>query len=155
MPSGIFPTPAFTTVPPRQLRAGLRLRSKTRLRRSRLDAELAAGADPHTTPELSLRAAQLRSEKERARIATALLEAVRAGDSEARAYAEEVGALAKRLLDDLPVDVHGAAMAARLVSAGEGLRRDLSGPDMRHAIIAARTTLDARRVLAADLRAAA
>ena len=37
MPNGIFPIPAFKTVPPRESTLGLRVHAKTRLQRNRLD----------------------------------------------------------------------------------------------------------------------
>jgi hypothetical protein len=168
MPSGIFPVPAFKTVPPRTPAPGLRVRATTRLQRSRLDGKLADGADPRATPELILRAAQLRSHGERARLANALVEAVgesRRGDpvtvrprphrAAVRANADELLALAARLRDDLPLDVRGAAMAARLVSDRKGPLRSTSGGDLREAIKSTRHAMDTRRELAADLRAAA
>jgi hypothetical protein len=168
MPNGIFPIPAFKTVPPRDPTPGLRVRTKTRLQRNSLDGKLAHGADSRTTPELSLRAAQLRSHGERARLANALVEAVgeaRQGDpvtvrprphrAEVRANADELLALAARLRDDLPVDVRGVAMAARLVSDRKGPLRSMSGGNLREAVEAARHAMDTRRELAADLRVAA
>jgi hypothetical protein len=168
MPNGIFPIPAFKTVPPRDPTPGLRARTKTRLQRNSLDGKLAHGADSRTTPELSLRAAQLRSHGERARLANALVEAVgeaRQGDpvtvrprphrAEVRANADELLALAARLRDDLPVDVRGAAMAARLVSDRKGPLRSMSSGNLREAVEAARHAMDTRRELAADLRVAA
>jgi hypothetical protein len=168
MPNGIFPIPAFKTVPARESAPGLRVRARTRLQRNRLDAKLAHGADSRTTPELSLRAAQLRSRGERARLANALVEAVgesRQGDpvtirprphrAEVRANADELLALAARLRDDLPVDVRGAAMAARLVGDRKGPLRSMSGGDLREAVESARDAMDTRRELVADLRMAA
>ena len=168
MPNGIFPIPAFKTVPARDHAPGLRLRAKTRLQRNRLDGKLADGADSRTTPELSLRAAQLRSHWERARLANALVVAVgeaRQGDpvtirprphrAEVRASADELLELAARLRDDLPVDVRGAAMTARLVSDRKGPLRSMSGGGLRETVEAARHAMDTRRELVTDLRAAA
>ena len=168
MPNGIFPIPAFKTVPSRDSAPGLRQRAKTRLQRKRLDVKLAHGADARTTPELSLRAAQLRSHGERARLANALVMAVgesRQGDpvtirtrphrAEVRANADELLALAARLRDDLPVDVRGVAITARLVSDRKGPLRSMSGGDLREAVESARHAIDTRRELAADLRMAA
>jgi hypothetical protein len=168
MPNGIFPIPAFKTVPPRDLTPGLGVRTKTRLQRNQLDGKLAHGADSRTSPELSLRAAQLHSHRGRARLANALVEAVgesRQGDpvtirprphrAEVRANADELLALAARLRDDLPVDVRGAAMAARLVSDRKGPLRSMSGGDLRDAVDAARHAMDTRRELVTELRAAA
>lgn len=168
MPNGVFPVPAFKTVPPRQAAPGSPLRVRTRIQRNRLDEQLAGGAEPTATAELNLRAAQLRSRSERQRIANALVEAVgesRRGDpvtvstkphrAQVRACADELLDLAARLRDDLPVDVRGAAMAARLVSDRHGPLRSARGGDLRQAVETARTTIDARREIAADLRAAA
>ena len=117
MPNGVFPVPAFKTVPPRQAAAGSPLRVRTRVQRNRLDEQIAGGADPAATAELNLGAVRLR--------------------------------------DDLPVDVRGAAMAARLVSDRRGPLRSTRGGDLGQAVEAARTTMDTRREIAADLRAAA
>ena len=168
MPNGVFPVPAFKTVPPRQAAAGSPLRVRTRVQRNRLDEQIAGGADTTATAELTLRAAQLRSHAERQRIANALVEAVgeaRRGDpvtvrtkphrGQVRACADELLGLAERLRDDLPVDVRGAAMAARLVSDRHGSLRSTRGGDLRQAVEAARTNMDTRREIAEDLRAAA
>jgi hypothetical protein len=168
MPNGIFPIPAFKAVPARGPRAGLGVRIKTRWRRNRLDDRLASGADPRATAALSLRAAQLRSHGERARIANALVEAVgEAGmgtpvtirhkphRTKVLACSEELLALAARLRDDLPLDVRGVAMAARLVSDRRGPLRSTSEQDLRQAIASARSAMDTRREIPADVRAAA
>ena len=168
MPNGIFPVPAFKTVPARQASAGSPLRVRTRVHRNRLDEQIAGGAEPTASAELNLRAAQLRSHGERRRIANALVEAVgesRRGDpvtvrtkphrAEVRACADELLSLAARLRDDLPVDVRGVAMAARLVSDRHGALRSTRGGDLRQAVEAARATMDTRREIVGDLRAAA
>jgi hypothetical protein len=63
MPNGIFPVPQFHSHPSQSAdrRTGLALRTRTWWRRDRLDEQLAHGADPATSAELTLRAAQLRS----------------------------------------------------------------------------------------------
>ena len=168
MPNGIFPIPTFKTVPPRNPSATGRLRLRTRWQRNRLDEQIAGGAETTASAELSLRAAQLSSHAERQRIANALVEAVgesRRGDpvtirtkphrAEVRAVADELLGLAERLRDDLPVDVRGVAMAARLVSDRIGPLRSMRGGNLRQAVLAARTTIDTRREIAEDLRAAA
>jgi len=168
MPNGIFPIPAFKTVPPRQASARSPLRMRTRWQRGRLDEQIAGGAETTATAELNLRAAQLRSRAERQRIANALVEAVgesRRGDpvtisakphrAEVRASAEELLSLAERLRDDLPVDDRGVAVAARLVGDGKGPLRSMNGGSLREAVESARQALDTRRELAADLRPAA
>ena len=168
MPNGMFPVPAFKTVPPRQASARSPLRIRTRLQRNQLDEQIAGGAETTASAELNLRAAQLRSHGERRRIANALVEAVgesRRGDpvtvrtkphrAAVRELADELLALAERLRDDLPVDVRGVAMAARLVGDRHGSLCSMSGGDLREAVEATRTTLDTRREIAEPLRAAA
>lgn len=62
MPYGIYPVPRFRSYPrPAGARPSLALRIRTRWRRRRLDEQLSQGADPASTAELALRAAQLRS----------------------------------------------------------------------------------------------
>ena len=62
MPNGIFPVPQFHSYPSRTAttRPGIALRMRTRWKRRGLDDELARGADPAASAELTLRAAQLR-----------------------------------------------------------------------------------------------
>jgi hypothetical protein len=71
VPNGIFPIPKLHSDPPPRapMRAGLGARVRTRLRRSKLDEQLVRGADPETSVELRLRAAQLRSSSGRSRLA--------------------------------------------------------------------------------------
>jgi hypothetical protein len=148
----------------------LLIRLRTRWQRDTLDSKLAYGADPMTRPELALRAAQLRSQAERGRIATALervLNEVSDGRAPAvaqvvpvrtdavRAHARDVYALTRRLRDDAPIDVRGVAMAARLVSDGAGpLYRDGTG-DLAQVVRAARMALDPVAPVRADLATAA
>ena len=62
MPYGIYPVPRFRSYPrPAGARPSLALRIRTRWRRRRLDEQLSQGADPASTAELALRAAQLRA----------------------------------------------------------------------------------------------
>ena len=146
----------------------LSTRLSTRLRRTRLDPELAQGADPSTRAELAYRAEQLRSPEERARIANALVEAV--GDARrnepvtirprpqravVREAADELLALATRLRGGDPVDVRTLALVAWLAG-------DRSSPLHRHdqgslheAIEAARTGLGATGPAASELAQAA
>jgi hypothetical protein len=169
MPSGIFPVPEFRPVPPRT-RPSLAVRIRSRLRRDRLDEELSRGADPAASAELSLRAAQLRSPAERARLANALVEAL--GDARGpnlgafrakarqqhvviREYADDLLGLALRLRDDRPVDVQGAAMTARLVDDRRSPLHRNGGRELHHAISAARLALDGTGETAQDLAAAA
>jgi hypothetical protein len=140
----------------------------TRLRRGRLDRQLAEGADPATSPELELRAAQLGSAAERARIANVLVEAL--GDARGREpmtlrmrpqravvrdAADEILALVLRLRDDRPFAVRGVAMAARLADdrAGPMYRHDAG--DLPDAIRSALSALEAAREPAGDLQAQA
>jgi hypothetical protein len=170
MPNGIFPVPAFNGRRDHtgDTRQSLPVRVRTRWRRNRLDEELARGADPDTTAQLSLRAAQLRSPAERSRLANALAEAL--GDArggtpvtlkvqpqraEVRAAADELLGLVGRLRNDQPVSVRGAAMAARLLSDRTGPLYRHGGQDLRHAIRAARVALDATDQATHDMAAAA
>ena len=131
MPNGIFPIPAFRTTETAVLRWGLRTRLATRVRRNRLDEQLAAGVKPSTLTPLGLRSAQLRSAAGRTALANALVEAVgeaRRGEpmnirrqpqrAEVRTEAEALLALASRLREATPIDVRGAAMVALLVNDG-------------------------------------
>lgn len=172
MPSGIFPVPKFRSTPSSSIRRrpSLAVRVRTRWRRDRLDEELARGAVPATSAELSLRAAQLRSRAERSRLANSLVETL--GDARGpnlgafttkarrqhaaiRESADDLMALVLRLRDDQPISVRGAAMTARLLSDGASpLHRD-SGQDLQHAIRAARFALDATGAATQDLATAA
>jgi hypothetical protein len=154
MPNGIFPVPEFHPTPTRSA-PSLADRVWTRLRRNRLDQELALGADPAASTALGLRAAQLQSRNERARLANALVETlgdarrgepvtIRARPQRAvvRDAADDLSELVLRLRDDRPVDVRGAAMAARLVSDRAGPLRRPGDVDLPDAIRAAQTALN-------------
>jgi hypothetical protein len=122
-----------------------------------MDAELAQGGDPSASAELTLRAAQLRSRGERARLANTLIKALgsargpnlgaftRKGqrrDAAIRQSVDDLLALALRLQDDRPIDVEGAAMAARLVNdRGSALHRG-SAHELQAAAQAAGLALD-------------
>jgi hypothetical protein len=123
--------------------------------RDEIDERLARGADPAGDRCLAYRAQRLLSTRGRRELAAALEEAVdeaRRGWSvsarlplrraEVRACADDLLALAQRLRDGVPIDVTGAAMAARLVFDGTGpLFRD--GPiSLRYAARSARLALD-------------
>lgn len=139
-----------------------------RLRRTRLDRELAQGADPGTRAELARRAGQLRSPEERARIANALVEAV--GDARrnepvtlrprpqravVREAAGELLALVSRLRDERPVGVRGVALAAWLAGdRSSPLRRHDQG-SLHEAVEAARAAIDDTGVPASELAQAA
>jgi hypothetical protein len=170
MPPGVFPVPEFRATPRDPTRPSLALRVRTRLRRDRLDAELAEGADPAASAELGLRAAQLRSARGRRELANALMETV--GDARGpnlgafrmktrrqhaaiREAADDVLALVMRLRDDGPIDVRGAAMTARLLNDGASPLRQDSVQDLRHAIRAAWVALSSTRRATEDLARAA
>jgi hypothetical protein len=112
--------------------------------------------DPGGGAELALRAEQLSSPGERARIANALVEAL--GDARrgepmtirprpqravVRDAADDTLALVLRLRDDRPVGIAGVAAAARLVDDRTGpMYRDDAG-DLHDAIRSAASALDA------------
>jgi hypothetical protein len=170
VPNGIYPVPKFDSNPGHAIgrRPSLAVRIRTRLRRRALDGELAGGADPATSRELSLRAQQLRSAAERSRLANALVDAM--GDAarpepvaityqppriEVLKCAEDLQALVERLRDERPVAIRGAAMTARLLSDGASPLRRAGGPDLQHAVRAARFALDAADPATQDLARAA
>lgn len=170
MPNGIHPVPQFHSNPghPTIRRPSIALRLRTRWKRNGLDGELARGADPAASTQLSLRAEQLRSPAERARLANALVKVM--GDAarpepvairsrpqriEVLKHAEDLHALVERLRADRPVAIRGAAMTARLLSdSGSPLRRN-GGPDLQHEVRAARFALDATDPTTQDLASAA
>jgi hypothetical protein len=169
MPSGIFPVPEFRPVPARR-RPTLAARIRTRWTRKRLDEQLARGADPGTSDQLMLRAAQLRSRSERSRLANALVDTL--GDARGpnlgafrmkarrqhaviREYADDLLVLVGRLRDHGPVETRGVAIAARLVDNGASPLHRNGGQDLRHELRAARFALDTPGATAEDLAAAA
>jgi hypothetical protein len=114
---------------------GMRLRFRTWRKASALDDELARGADPLESDELSLRTGQLRSVKSRTRLARSLLGAVEFADRELpaapavarlipRAVVRECRGLllelAERLRDDWPRSAQGLAMISQLVTQRDG-----------------------------------
>jgi hypothetical protein len=156
MPYGVFPAP--------QIRASgnsgtsgpsLAVRIRTRFGRAELDKALATGVDPGGGAELGLRAEQLGSPAERARIANALVESL--GDARrgepmtlrlrpqrgvVRDAADEILALVLRLRDDRPAGIAGVAAAARLVDDPRGpMYRDDAG-DLHDAIRSSQLALD-------------
>jgi len=172
MPSGIYPAPKFRASPRSRVRArpSLAVRARTRLGRKRLDEQLASGADPGTSAELQLRAAQLRSSSERSRLANALVEAVgnargpnlgayrmknRRRDDAIRECADDLLALAVRLRDGRTVAVRGAAMTARLISDPASALHRADAEELRQAIQAARAALDDRTRAGSEVKAAA
>ena len=157
MPNGVFPVPEFRSASDRRGRMSLSVRLRTRFRRNRLDAELAQGGEHSESPELMLRANQLRSPGERARLANALIKAVgsargphlgaftgkaRRRDAAIRQTADDVLALALRLRDDTPIDVQGAAVTARLVDDRASALYRGRAHELQAATHAARLALD-------------
>ena len=157
---------AAQTVGPRP---NLAIRLRTRARRARLDAELAAGTDPATSPEHRLRAAQLGSSAVRTKLANRLVETVgearglgwevgsarrRRAREEVRAYADELLALVSRLRDAKRPPVQGLAITARLVENRRGPLYRAGGEDLGDVV---RSTASALSAPAADseLRSAA
>jgi hypothetical protein len=169
MPYGVFPVPESRD----SGRSGatgpsLAVRIRTRLGRAELDSELANGADPAGSAELALRAEQLSSPAERARIANALVETlgdarrgepmtlrVRPQREVVRDAADGILALVLRLRDDRPVGIAGVAAAARLVDdRRSAMHRDDAG-DLHDAIRSAQSALDATREPAGEFAAQA
>jgi hypothetical protein len=173
MPNGIFPG---TLSPARQDHShpspgpSLGLRLHTRWRRDRLDGELASGADPSSSPELTLRAAQLQSRAVRARLANAIVEMLGRADEpnlgrftvagerqhvEIREFADNLRALAARLRDDRPIDIQGAAMTARLVNDRSSPLYRGADQGLGSALLSARLALERSAQARQDLASAA
>ena len=172
MPNGVFPIPQFHSQPTPASGAGptLSIRMRARWGRDRLDRELASGADPASSPELTLRAAQLQSQPVRSRLANAIVEmlgranepnlgrftvAGRRQHAEIRDYAENLRALVARLRDDRPVDVQGAAMTARLVNDRSSPLNRQGGQSLGSAVLSVRLALDRSAQVRQDLSRAA
>lgn len=137
MPNGIYPVPPLhireqTGPRSRASRPGLGLRLRTWWRRDRLDEQLANGTDPRTSAELTLRAEQLGTAAERVRLAEDLEGVLREARDPAPqihrlvrrrqvyACADGLHELARRLRDDQPIALRGAAMTAQLLSDARG-----------------------------------
>ena len=157
MPNGIFPVPLLRPYPRSAAgrQPGFALRIRTRWRRRDLDEALSQGADPATSDELGLRAAQLRSPAVRSRFARALVKTLddargpepfsirlQPHRAEIRDCADDVLALVLRLSDEQPVDVRGTAMTSLLLTLGSSPLDPDSGQDLRHAVRSARLALD-------------
>ena len=169
MPYGVDPVPKHRESSElAQTGPSLGVRIRTRIRRSRLDSQLAHGADSAANAELTLRAAQLQSTAERARIANALVETLgdaRRGEpmtlrprpqrAAVRDAADDILALVLRLRGARPVDLRGVAMAARLADDRTSPMHRHDAGDLRDAIRAAVSALDATRDLAGDLQSQA
>ena len=150
-------------------RPGLAIRLRTRARRARLDAELAAGTDPATSPEHRLRAAQLGSPEVRTRLANRLVEAVgearglgqelasarrRRAREEVWRHAGELLALVPRLREEERLPVQGLASAARLVEDRRGPLYRAGREDLGDALRSTASVLSAPAA-EPDLRSAA
>jgi hypothetical protein len=159
VPNGIFPVPQFHPhpSPAADARPALTLRMRTRWRRDRLDHELASGVDPASSPEHSLRAAQLQSRAVRSRLANAIVEVLGKAHepnlgrftpagyrqhAEIRHYADNLRALVARLRDDQPIDLQGAAMTARLVNDRTSLLYRQGSDSLGSAVLSVRLALD-------------
>jgi hypothetical protein len=162
MPNGVYPVPRNLNQLPA---AALRLR--VRLSRLELDDRLAQGADPSSSLELRLRAAQLLDQ--RAELASAVERSI--GDArratpvfsarvplrraEMLECAGDLAALAERLRHGGPADVRGVAMARVLLTDGTSplyLKSDVS---LRYSVRAARLALDPLGEAVEDVRVAA
>ena len=169
MPYGVFPVPkgldSSNSVP---TGSSLAVRIRTRFGRAELDSELANGADAAGSTELTLRAEQLSSPAERARIANVLVETlgdarmgepmtlrVRPQRAAVRAAADEILALVLRLRDDQPVGIRGVAMVARLVDDRSGPLYRADAGDLDDAIASAGRALDATEGAASEPEARA
>jgi hypothetical protein len=122
------------------LLGGIWLRCTTRWRARELDRQLAAGADPMQSDELSLRVGQLGSSRSRRRIACAFRGAVSLAEQDAypvmmaappiqraavRTNAGLLLEIAERLLSCEPIGVRGLAIASQLLEDRRGpLYRD-------------------------------
>ena len=168
MPTGISHVPQFDSRPSPGPTLSLRLR--TRWRQNRLDRELASGVDPASSPELTLRAAQLESPAVRSRHANAIVEMLgRAYEpnlgrftvsgerqhAEIREYADNLRALVARLRDARPIDIQGAAMTARLVNDRSSPLYRVGDQGLRSAVLSARLALDRSAQVRQDLASAA
>jgi hypothetical protein len=157
MPNGVFPVPAFRDVgrrsPRRSADASLALRLRTLWHRDRLDAQLARGVDPTSSPLLELRADQLLGKREqlaaavddvviRANRPFAFTVEVRPRRREVEACADDLRALARRLREGTPIDVHGAAMTQTLLTDGASPLYHDTGVTLQYAVRAARLALD-------------
>jgi hypothetical protein len=143
-------------VVPRRIR--LRDRLAVRLHSASLDAALAAGVAPESSPALALRAERLIGPVARElgnriwRILVAVAEPRRPPPNQApiasrivRDTEEELSQLALRLLDERPVDVRGVALVCALLSDGRGplyghAERDAAA--LREALLEARAALE-------------
>jgi hypothetical protein len=151
MPNGVFPVPTFR-FEAREQTASPWLRLRVLTHRDSLDHELARGVDPNGSAALALRAEQLIRDRERlalrveAVLETAATRPVFSAAAPVRraqvlVCADDLTALARRLRDDLPVDVEGVAMTSVLLTHGTS---PLYAGDrsLAHAVRTARLALD-------------
>lgn len=116
---------------PSERRRRIPVRLQVFLHKTALDRELAAGADPDASEQLSFRGAQLTGERSRRRIADAfealitpppelasLSSAVRP-EADLRESRAVLGALIRRLRSDEPVAPRGVAILRWLLTDGE------------------------------------
>jgi hypothetical protein len=172
MPNGVFPIPKFRSRPgpAGDARPSLSLRMRVRWTRNHLDDDLASGADPASSPELSLRAAQLQSQTVRSRLANAIVEVLGKAHernlgrftasghrqhAEIRKYADNLRGLVARLRDDHPIDLQGAAMTARLVNDRTGPLYRQGDGGLGSAVLSVRLALDRSAAVEQDLSHAA
>lgn len=131
------------------------LKVRTWWRRDELDEQLVHGDDPDTDALLSRRAVQLRARSSRTACADALENALREARRswsvsarlplrrvEVRECADDLIALARRMRDDRPIDVRGAAMVSRLVFNGTSPLYFEAPVSLRYAVRSARLALD-------------
>jgi len=156
MPNGVYPVPKFRPATGHRRRAPLTVRLRVWWYRSELDEQLAAGAQPAAGTLLHHRAEQLGSRAGRGELARALaatlVESYKTRPSftarpplrrgEIRACDEDIFALVRRLDDDRPIDVQGAAMVARLLSDPSGPLSRAGVTTVRYALRSARLALD-------------
>ena len=160
MPDGVYPIP----------RPSLSVRMRTRRRRDRLDDALASGADPASSPELSLRAAQLQSQAVRTQLANAIVGVLGKAHEPhlgrftatgtrqhavVREYADNLRALVARLRDEQPIDLQGVAMTARLVNDRTSPLYRQGGENLGAAVLSVRLALDRSVPVQQDLSQAA
>jgi hypothetical protein len=152
MPNGVYPVPRFRATS----HSHVRLRLRVWWHRVELDEELAAGAYPLAGTLLRARAEQLGARGERARLARALAETLREARRtapitgarlplrrrEIRACDEDILALIRRLEDERPIDVQGAAMVSLLLFDGAGPLYRAGNYSLRFSIRSARLALD-------------
>jgi hypothetical protein len=172
VPNGIYPVPKFRLPDSRRIasrqgrRASVALRLRVAWHRDRLDQHLARGVDPTASKQLELRAAQLLHRRgqlansvegvlEHARTRARFTAEVPVRRADVRDCAEDLLALARRLRDDQPIDVQGAALTSRLLTDGCGPLYLDSDCSLRYTVRVARLALDPVGAATEGLAAAA